>query len=238
MVKIYVDSREKESEVPKYLMELGVLVIFKQLAVGDYVIAEDVIAERKTVNDLAKSVYDGRFFAQLSRLTRSAGRCFLIIEGNLEKLKYITSNYKSVLAALYYSSIVDRIPVILTDDPKHTAEILKYLSIKLGESPHVLRAAMVSKNKPREALLSDWQLYVISALPGVGIKTAERLLRKFGSVKKVFNASLAELASIEGLSEEKASLIFRVINEPYVKKTTKDLRVFTEKSKSSDNSSN
>ncbi|MEM1681805.1 MAG: hypothetical protein QXM78_03290, partial [Sulfolobales archaeon] len=55
------------------------------------------------------------------------------------------------------------------------------------------------------------------------------LLRKFGSVKRVFNASIAELASTEGLSEEKANLIFRVINEPYVKKVTRDLKVFTEK---------
>ncbi|MEM0066237.1 MAG: ERCC4 domain-containing protein [Sulfolobales archaeon] len=237
MVKIYVDIREKESEVPKYLTELGVLVIFKQLAVGDYVIAEDVVAERKTVSDLAKSVFDGRFFSQLSRLTRSADRCFLIVEGDLEKMKYITSNYKSVLAALYYSSIVDRVPVILTSDPKHTAEVLKYLSIKLYESPYALRTTTVSKNKPRDAPLSEWQLYVVSALPGVGIKTAERLLRKFGSVKRVFNASIAELASTEGLSEEKANLIFRVINEPYVKKVTRDLKVFTEKSKNSNDSS-
>lgn len=231
MVKIYVDTREKESEVPKYLSELGVVVIFKQLEVGDYVIAGKVVGERKSVDDLAKSVFDGRFFDQVSRLTRLADRCFLVVEGDLEKLRYLTANYKAVLAALYYTSIASRIPVVLTDSPKHTAEILKYLSTKLSESPYTLSTVSVSRSKPGGASLSEWQLYVVSALPGVGVKTASRLLRKFGSVKRVFSASISELASIEGLSEEKAGFIFRVINEPFVKKQVRDLSSFYEKDK-------
>lgn len=237
MVKIYVDIREKESEVPKYLVELGVTVVFKQLAVGDYVLAEGVVAERKSVGDLAKSVFDGRFFDQLSRLTRSADRCFLVVEGDVERLRYFTSNYKSVLAALYYSSVVNRIPVVLTDSPRHTAEVLKYLSVKLHESPVASGVASVSRNKPKGMSLSRWQLYVVSALPGVGVKTAERLMKRFGSVRRIFNASLAELASVEGLSEEKAGFIFRVINEPYVKRKTGDLSAFVDKDRKGGDSS-
>ncbi|MCS7099611.1 MAG: ERCC4 domain-containing protein [Sulfolobales archaeon] len=223
-MKIYVDVREKESEVPRYLTGLGVTVIFKQLPVGDYLIAEKVVAERKSVGDLAKSVFDGRFFNQLSRLTQSASRCFLVVEGDLEKLKYITSNYRAVLAALYYSSVISRVPIVLTDSPKHTAEILKYFSMKLQEKPRVL--GDVARGKPRGEAVGKWQLYVVSALPGIGARTAEKLLKKFGSVKNVFNASIPELVSVEGVSEEKASLIFRIINEPYVKKQVKSLESF------------
>ncbi len=231
MVKIYADVREKESEVPKYLSEMGVTVVFKRLEMGDYVVAEGVVAERKSVSDLAKSVFDGRFFDQLSRLTRSADKCFLIVEGGLERLRHLTSNYKAVLAALYYSSVISRVPVVYTDGPRHTAEILRYLSAKLLESPRVLSAASIPRGKPRGVEISEWQLYVVSALPGVGPKTAERLLRRFGSVRRVFEASLAELASVEGVSEERASFIYRVLNEPYVRRRTRELSAFTREEK-------
>ncbi|MCX8184658.1 MAG: ERCC4 domain-containing protein [Sulfolobales archaeon] len=231
MVKIYVDVREKESDVPKYLSELGVTVVFKQLSVGDYVIAERVIAERKSVSDLAKSVFDGRFFNQLSRLTREAERCFLIVEGGLERLKNLTSNYRAVQAALYYSSVISRVPIILTDSPRHTAEILKYFSLKLQEAPKALSSVSRLRNKPRDVSIAEWQIYVLSALPGVGVKTAEKLLKRFGSVKNVFNASIPELISVEGISEDKASLIFRVINELYTRKQVRSLESFTEKNK-------
>jgi DNA excision repair protein ERCC-4 len=231
MVKIYVDNRERESEVPRYLSEMGVAVIFKQLEVGDYIIAENVVAERKSVSDLARSVFDGRFFDQLSRLAERSERFFLLVEGDIGKIKLVTSNYKAVLSALYFSSVLGRVPVVFTEGPRHSAELLKYLASKLQESPLVLRTTRVSRGKPKDAPLSEWQLYVVSALPGVGVRTAERLLRKFGSVKGVFNASLAELASVEGVSEEKASFIFRVVNEPYTKKRqAKDLSNYTKKS--------
>ncbi len=227
MVKIYADFRERESEVPKYLSEMGVTVVFRQLDVGDYVIAEGVVAERKSVGDLAKSVFDGRFFDQLSRLARVADKCFLVVEGDLGRLRYLTSRYGAVLAALYYSSIVSRVPVVYTEGPRHTAELLKYLSTKLLESSRTLSAASVPRGKPRGMKVGEWQIYVVSALPGVGSKTAEKLLRRFGSVRRVFEASPAELASVEGVSEERAGFIYRVLNEPYVGRRTKSLSEFT-----------
>lgn len=231
MVKIYVDNRERESEVPKYLSEMGVVVIFKQLEVGDYILAERVVAERKSVSDLVRSVFDGRFFDQLSRLAERSERFFLLVEGDIDRVKFVTSNYRAVLSALYFSSIASRVPVVFTEGPRHSAELLKYLASKFQESPFMLRTTKVSRSKPKDASLGEWQLFVVSSLPGVGVKTAERLLRKFGSVKGVFNASLAELASVEGISEEKASLIFRVINELYTKKRqSRDLSNYTKKS--------
>lgn len=231
MVKIYVDNRERESEVPKYLSEMGVVVIFKQLEVGDYVLAEKVVAERKSISDLVRSVFDGRLFDQLSRLAEHSRRFFLLVEGDINKVKLMTSNYRAVLSALYFSTIVSGVPVVFTEGPKHSAELLKYLASKLQESSFVLRTTKVSRSKPKEASLSEWQLFVVSSLPGVGMKTAERLLRKFGSVKGVFNASLAELASVEGISEEKASFLFRVINESYTKKgLARDLSNYVKKS--------
>ncbi|MFN3268808.1 MAG: ERCC4 domain-containing protein, partial [Zestosphaera sp.] len=67
-MRVHVDEREKSSEVPYYLSSMGVSVIFKVLDVGDYVINDLIVLERKRLDDLIKSVYEGRFFDQLKRL--------------------------------------------------------------------------------------------------------------------------------------------------------------------------
>jgi len=226
MVKVYVDERERRSEVPRYLSELGVTVVFKTLEAGDYLLADGVVAERKSVGDLAKSVFDGRFFDQLSRMAQVADRYFLIVEGDLDRLKYVTTRYRAVISALYYASVASRVPVLFTEDERHTAELIKYLATKFQESTPALTHAAVARGKPRGMSLSDWQLYVVSSLPGVGPKLAERLLKKFGSVRAVFNASIVELASVEGLPESKASFIYRVVNEPYAKRVSRSLEEY------------
>lgn len=226
MVKVYVDERERRSEVPRYLSELGVTVVFKTLEVGDYLLAGGVVAERKSVGDLAKSVFDGRFFDQLSRMAQVTDRYFLIVEGDLSRLKYVTTRYRAVTSALYYASVASRVPVLFTEDERHTAELIKYLATKFQESAPAPTYATVARGKPKGMSLSDWQLYVVSSLPGVGPKLAEKLLRKFGSVRAVFNASIVELASVEGLPESKASLIYRVINEPYAKRKSRSLEEY------------
>ena len=55
----------------------------------------------------------------------------------------------------------------------------------------------------------------MSSLPNVSEVTAEKLLKKFGSIKGVMNASENELMKIEGLGEKKVKGILKVINKEY-----------------------
>ncbi|TRN00095.1 multidrug MFS transporter, partial [Sulfolobus sp. E1] len=71
VIRIYVDDREKASGIPELLKELGLIVIFSQLEVADYVVADGVAIERKSVPDLINSIFDKRFFDQISRLSDS-----------------------------------------------------------------------------------------------------------------------------------------------------------------------
>ena len=59
-VRIVVDEREKRSRIPGLLRQAGAVTDFAHLKVGDYVISAETAIERKTIQDLLNSVYDGR----------------------------------------------------------------------------------------------------------------------------------------------------------------------------------
>ncbi|OYT48898.1 MAG: multidrug MFS transporter [Desulfurococcales archaeon ex4484_42] len=236
MVKVYVDERERASKVPKYLASMGVTVIYKQLEIGDYIPGEGYVIERKRVDDLAKSTFEGRLFDQIKRLKSSDKHVILLVEGNINYLRRITSKYKAVEAALITAIVLYEIPTLYTINAQHSAEVIKYIAEKLQKdrdrSPSLPTYRKVSK--PKGIDFREWQLYILSSFPGIGPKIAEKLLIKFGSLMDVFKASPAELSRVEGISEEKAWLIHKILTTKYsVKSSTTDLSKYL-KSISSD----
>jgi DNA excision repair protein ERCC-4 len=56
------------------------------------------------------------------------------------------------------------------------------------------------------------QLSVLSSLPGVGDKTAVRMLKKFGTPIRTLTASVTELSMIAGLGTNRAIRIRRLLD--------------------------
>lgn len=55
------------------------------------------------------------------------------------------------------------------------------------------------------------KLYMLQGLPGIGPRTAKRMLEYFGSIEKVFSANEKELACVEGIGKKKAGKIREII---------------------------
>ena len=68
MIKILIDDREHQSKVGHYLKELGAEIELKRLDVGDYVISDRCVIERKRGDDFASSLFDKRLFDQIVRM--------------------------------------------------------------------------------------------------------------------------------------------------------------------------
>jgi len=236
MVKVYVDERERSSGVPEYLKAMGLTVIYKLLDVGDYLVNGSVVIERKRVDDLVRSVFDGRFFSQVSRLAEECDYPLLLIEGDLSDVKELTSKWRAIEGALITVVLMHNIPLFYTRDPKHSAEVIKHIAEKISEgvSPRVSR--LRRRVKPKDDDIREWQLHVLQSLPGIGPKTAHRLLEKFHTVKAVFNASLGELVRVEGINEEKAARIIKILTTPYTRSGSRaeDLSKFIDKYPSQD----
>lgn len=216
-MRVYVDEREKSSEIPHYLLSMGVSVIFKVLDVGDYIINDLVVLERKRLDDLIRSVYEGRFFEQLKKLRSLEGlKALLVVEGDLLDIDKYAENPKSIEAALVSAVLSFNIPILYTKNSRHTAELIKYIAEKtqkIDKKASVSLPTYRKDKKPKTSDLRAWQIYVLSSFPKIGPTLAERLLHKFGSLKAVVNAQVTELMRVEGMSEDKAKLFKKIVEE-------------------------
>lgn len=203
--RIVLDHREQAGGVSRHLHALGAQLEAKQLDVGDFVLSDRVVVERKTATDFIDSLVDGRLFEQLKAL-KSYPRPFVVIEGDgLYGVRNLSA--EAVAGALAAISVDHGIPVLQTKDALETARFLT--AVAKREQQREGRKIALRPGKPLTD--EERQLFLLSGLPGVSEVLARRLLERFGSVGAAFNAPVRELAAIEGLGPQKASEIRRLL---------------------------
>lgn len=216
-VRIYYDVREERSGVPETLKKLGVIAIPKQLPEGDYVIPEDHVIERKSASDFVSSLFDGRLFDQAQRLVDTYEDVFYIIEGDFQRELKIWSNRRRQLIGALVTLVTDyNVRLFWSSDTYETAMIIERLARRLLEG-HRGGAVVINKKPKSLKSIRDWQLYVLQSFPGIGLKTAERILERFGSIEAFVKAGVSELASVEGVGEAKAMKIKELLKSVYQK---------------------
>ena len=207
-IRIIVDEREKKSGIPDLLKAIGINIEMKTLPIGDYIVGPETVVERKSISDLVSSIFDGRLFDQCSRLKEHFQNPIILIEGNVDEIESITENPLVFYGAVSSIAIDFKIPIIHTPDATHTSKLLVSMcSRKESTQGPFLKKIRKSNN------LQQQQLSALCSLPGVGEKTAKRMLAKFGSPVKVFTASLAELSKIEGLGAAREKKIKNMLEK-------------------------
>ena len=206
-LRIIVDEREKKSGIPDLLKSIGLNIEMKTLPIGDYIVAPETIVERKSIRDLMASVFDGRLFDQCSRLKENFEHPMILMEGNVDEIEEITENPMIFYGALSTVVLDFKIPVIPTPSAAHTAKLLVSMCSR-KDAPQGPYLKKIKKSSD----LGKQQLSVLCSLPGVGEKFAVRLLTKFGTPLKVFSATTAELAKVEGLGEARAKKIKKTLS--------------------------
>jgi len=211
-LNIVADIREKASGIPLTLERLGVKVSYRSLTVGDYILSEDHAVERKEVGDFVSSMISGRLFDQVKRLSEVYRRPIFLVEGDLQETLGHFPNPRALWGALASLSLGYGAHIFYTADRRQSAEALQVLARHV--TPLTLKGPVV-KSRRKLGSAAEKQLLVVSALPGVGSIFAERLLRRFGSVRKVLNSSTRELAAVEGFGRLRAERIAEVLDAPY-----------------------
>jgi DNA excision repair protein ERCC-4 len=205
-LRIVVDEREKKSGIPDLLKGTGINLEIKTLPVGDYIVAPETIVERKTVSDLVSSIFDGRLFDQCRRLKEHYQFPILIIEGDIDEIEELTENPLVFYGAISSIAIDFKIPVIPTPNATHTSKLL----ISMCSRKDASKGPFIKKIRKSNDLQKQ-QLSMLCSLPGVGEKTAIRMLEKFGTPLRVLSSSIIELSKVSGLGEARAKNIKKVL---------------------------
>ena len=217
MVAVSVDSREAsaQAKIVEGLKSLGLEVDVKNLPADYAVEVEDGwIVERKTALDLAGSVRTGRIWRELEKLKSVENlRPVLLVEGSLSIVEKFTSWEPMAIIGVINSVLFDwDVDVVFVPSRKWTVTYLAQLARSAeieDRRPHPLRV------KGRVEKLEDYALMVVEGLPNVSAVKARALLKHFGTVRRLFNASIGELMQVEGIGKTIAEKIYMVANMEY-----------------------
>jgi ERCC4-type nuclease len=199
--KIIIDFREKNSLVPAKLKKINLEIELKELKVGDYLVKETII-ERKTVNDFASSMINGRLKKQLNEI-KQYENFLLIIEGDLNKIKNIHPN--SIRGFILSICFHYKVPIIFTQNEEETA---KYISIIANKQKKESSVNPIKSN----LTIEDQQKFILQSFPGIGVKKSIQLLKEFKNLKKIFLANEKDLEPILG---KKSKEFINWLNFPY-----------------------
>jgi len=212
MPQIIADLRESQFVI-KALQKMEAKVINKMISPGDYVVGEGFAVERKTFQDFVQSVYKKRLFEQMERLHQAYPRCCLVIEGDVGYGLASLRNPFVFWGALAKATAEWNIPTVFTLNEEQTAHFIFSLAKKLQEEK---KERVAVRYKPKFYTRADQQRFIVQGLPRIGPKLADKLLQKFGSVRRVFTATKNDWFKVEGFGRKRIEELSKFLDEPYL----------------------
>lgn len=186
----------------------------KRLDVGDIIISNDeldFILERKTWQDFAASICDGRWSEQQSRMHANNDdsdkkRMFgYIIEGPLIDWKQNGSkmNPKCLWAALIKAQVRDNFYIFHTIDKISTIELVSYIhqtmkSNGFGALENNRIVSGLGKKRKRDNLADRQSILIamLTVIPGISKLKAEAIIYKYPTITDIKATSSEALAEI------------------------------------------
>jgi ERCC4-type nuclease len=195
---VIVDRRERESRLLDALRRLDVAYEIAELPIADYRVGLALV-ERKSVKDLHLSIIRGRFWPQIGRLSRTAKRPHLLVEGeDLDRGALPPASVRGALLAVGELGI----SVIRSSDPEDSALWLK----TLGD-----RSQRVRTTRTYARRTSDAAETMLAAVPGISTVTARALLSRFGSIAAIVDAGPDQWLSISGVGPKRAQALWETL---------------------------
>ena len=122
-IVVVADSRELGALVTRELVKLGAIVKSQTLEVGDFILSDRVVVERKDVEDFASSIIDGRLFQQAVKLKESYSKPVFVVEGPAWSGSGRVR--PEAMMGAYASILVDYgIPIVWAQKPSEAAQLM------------------------------------------------------------------------------------------------------------------
>ncbi|MBN1677853.1 MAG: DEAD/DEAH box helicase [Candidatus Thermoplasmatota archaeon] len=204
-----VSARVGRAGLADQLRELGFTLAERDLENADVVVSNRVAVAVRSVDDFIKGISDGSVFSTLAKLKHEYLHPILIVQGAPEGDGSQAGN-----AAVYdaLSSVLAEyhIPTLSTTTPSDTAAAISSLSRQ--------EEAKVDREKRSVQTTLDVpsrQMFLVQGLPNVSATLAQRLLKRFGSVKGIADADVEELMQVDGIGRVIAEGIHEVLRKRF-----------------------
>lgn len=219
-LQITVDFREPRVMKTLFLEKKNILILEEKLNVGDYLLDNELLVERKTIPDFCSSIKDGRLFDQVSRLVNSKINSCLILEGKNKEFKKTGFKKETVQAVIISISIAFKLPVLRSKNKVETLSIMLQCYKQLTKDKfNNLR--LPPRFKPRFNKINDvfkHQVHILQGFPGIGADRAAQLINHFGSLKKIFSATEADLYKLQGIGPSTIKKMKMILEEESLQK--------------------
>ena len=228
-MKLLIDNRESIKEL---FIDSEINIIFDNLLLGDYIFNHDdqdiIIIERKTIEDYANSIRDGRHREQKARLLSnySKHKIIYLVEGNISKNNqsyfYNKVSKETIISSMVNTMLRDNIYVFHTKDIGETVFFIKTLYNKLLKQGSGFLKKTYShedsliQTAHKKITKSTCQKMMFNSIPNISLVSANRLINHFGSIQKcIYHLNtikkdgrliyLQNIPSLEGIKFRKIS---------------------------------
>jgi len=234
-MKIIVDTREngphgltstRKSRAQEYYSTKGYDCEIRQLEFGDYLFNNQVVFEYKLIDDLMKSITNGRLFDECVNQTVTYPYSYLIVEGNLQDYildswesyivrKQYTYDYQKYIKSTYarYEGAIRRVqticPVIYASSESVAFQEMLLQAQKCCESK-VYGSEVKNIVKSASAVDS-----VLCSVKGVSDKKA-KLIKETLNIKRLhdlINCSVKDFNKVRGIGEKTSLNIYEFIHK-------------------------
>lgn len=234
-MKIIIDTREhgphgltstRKSRARAYYSAKGYDCEIRQLTYGDYLFNDQVVFEYKLIDDLMKSITNGRLFDECVNQTVTYPYSYLIVEGNLQDYildswesyivrKQYTYDYQKYIKSTYarYEGAIRRVqticPVIYAPSESVAFQEMLLQAQKCCESRYYGSEA---KSLLKSASAVD---SVLCSVKGVSSKKA-KLIKETLNIKRLhdlINCSVEDFNKVRGIGEKTSLNIYEFIHK-------------------------
>lgn len=234
-MKIIVDTREhgprgltstRKSRAKDYYQGKGYDCEIQQLTYGDYLFNDQVVFEYKLIDDLMKSITNGRLFDECVNQTVTYPYSYLIVEGNLQDYildswesyivrKQYTYDYQKYIKSTYsrYEGAIRRVqticPVLYAASESVAFQEMLLQAQKCCESKHYGSEA---KSLLKSASAVD---SVLCSVKGVSSKKA-KLIKETLNIKRLhdlINCSVEDFNKVKSIGEITANNLYEFIHK-------------------------
>ena len=196
-----IDNRERE--IIKYFGDKHSWISYKNLDVGDILIGDKIIIERKTLKDLSASIKDGRYKEQKERLVATGipkHNIIFLIEGDLREYegKYLLP-LSTIRSSILHTLIRDGFSVLRTIDIRESIVFIEQLSDtafnhieKLNVRKEVSKYKdVINVRKIKNVTPETYYFSLLTHIPSVSKIIAEYVVEHFPSMMTLCNAYVA-----------------------------------------------